>query len=432
MESHALVSAVARVWPRVPELLAGEDLERFESDVLVRLRALESAPAPTIPGMREPARAATARRDVAALFAEHPPLYAQLTEEFESLLIGVERSGAPSPPGALPYLRSLVIPVLFATDRAAEPRPPARFTGDRGELTYGKAVVGIPDDHRMGAVEKPRPWRLRFRRTADRDVLLASATTLPRPDFADTARALLSDLSRKQVLVFVHGYNVGFGAAAMRAAQIAYDLGFAGVPMLYSWPSRGSVLSYPEDENNARWSVEHFREFLRCVLTESGAEEVHVVAHSMGNRVLTEALAGFDTTSLGRGAGRLGHLVFAAPDVDAAVFRQLAPAVVRQARTCTLYASSRDRALKLSRKLAGYPRAGQSGEGTVVVKGIDTIDATALDTGLMSHSYVGDHTSVLSDLFFLLHHGRPPSERFGLSAVEHADGTYWTFRALRG
>ncbi|TXS35296.1 alpha/beta fold hydrolase [Streptomyces sp. t39] len=272
---------------------------------------------------------------------------------------------------------------------------------------------------------------MRFRGSPERDVVLGGTTELSAAAFGQEARSLLDGSGPRQALVFVHGYNVGFGAAAVRTAQIAYDLGFTGVPVLYSWPSRGAVLSYEEDANNARWTVPHFQDFLRRTLTGCGADEVHVVAHSMGNRVLTEALAGFDTTALPPDAARLGNVVLAAPDVDADVFRQVAPALVRQARRCTLYASSRDRALGLSRRLAGYPRAGQSGEGIVVVKGVDTIDATALDTGLMSHSYIGDHTSILSDVHAVLHHGTPPAGRFGLAAVEHRDGAYWEFLPQR-
>jgi esterase/lipase superfamily enzyme len=36
-----------------------------------------------------------------------------------------------------------------------------------------------------------------------------------------------------EALVFVHGYNVNFNDAVRRAAQIAYDLEFAGIPMVY-------------------------------------------------------------------------------------------------------------------------------------------------------------------------------------------------------
>jgi hypothetical protein len=71
--------------------------------------------------------------------------------------------------------------------------------------------------------------------------------------------------SGRQVFVFVHGYNVAFEDAARRTAQIAYDLAFSGVPILYSWPSGGQPHRYPVDEANVEWSIQHFKDFLKML-----------------------------------------------------------------------------------------------------------------------------------------------------------------------
>ena len=79
-----------------------------------------------------------------------------------------------------------------------------------------------------------------------------------------------------------------------------------------------------------------------------------------------------------------------------------------------LYASSKDRALGVSKRIHGYPRAGDSGDGLVVLPSVDTIDATDVDTSLVGHSYYGDNRSILTDLFTLLKHGNAPP-RFGMT-----------------
>nr|WP_237551184.1 alpha/beta hydrolase [Streptomyces sp. SID5614] len=246
--------------------------------------------------------------------------------------------------------------------------------------------------------------------------------------FADGVRGQLDQCADRQALVFVHGYNVSFADAAVHAAQLAYDLNFTGAVLLYSWPSKGSLLDYPADGEAARRAVPYFQEFLRHLLTRSGVNEVHVIAHSMGNRVLTDGLAGLDTTELPEGSGRLGHVVFAAPDVDGDVFRQSLPRILAQARRATLYVSGRDRALAVSRSLADYPRAGQAGDTVIVAAGLDTVDVTELGADLLGHSYVGQHRNVLADLHGLLRHGHPPSERYGLTRISHPDGDYWSFQ----
>jgi esterase/lipase superfamily enzyme len=94
--------------------------------------------------------------------------------------------------------------------------------------------------------------------------------------------------------VFVHGFNVTFEGALYRTAQIAYDLGKTvdgahvqfGLPFAFSWPSKGSLSAYGADEDSARISVARLKPFLELVVKNSGAKNVHVIAHSMGNQIV--------------------------------------------------------------------------------------------------------------------------------------------------
>ncbi|MFE9423758.1 alpha/beta hydrolase [Kitasatospora sp. NPDC006697] len=412
----ALEPAIAAIWPKVAAALPEADRAALEEQLLPALRAVDAARESAAP-------VAAAAREAAAALEARPPFGELLAAEFDALSDGRERFGPDAPPAFWgESVRSLQVPVLFATDRAPEADG---FGAGRGGLSYGEALVSVPDDHRIGAVEKPRWWRLQFRTDPARDTRLTGVHPLAAAEFADLAghRAATGE-----ALLFVHGFNVSFRDAAVRAAQLAYDLNFTGLPVLYSWPSKGSVADYAADGNAARRAVPYFQEFLRHLLTAGRVAELHVVAHSMGNRLVTDALADLDTTALPPGSGRLGQLVFTAPDVDAEVFRQLLPRIVRQARGCTLYASSADRALLAARRLAEYPRAGQAGERVLVLPGLDTVDVSRLDTGLLGHSYFGDHRSVLSDLHGLLRHRHPPQQRYGLVRVPHRDGAYWAFQ----
>ena len=77
-----------------------------------------------------------------------------------------------------------------------------------------------------------------------------------------------------------------------------------------------------------------------------------------------------------------------------------------KARRITLYASSNDEAIKLSKKVHAYPRAGESGPDIVVVPGLDTIDVSNVDTSLLGHSYFAEKRTVISDLFYLIRDGK--------------------------
>jgi hypothetical protein len=75
-----------------------------------------------------------------------------------------------------------------------------------------------------------------------------------------------------------------------------------------------------------------------------------------------------------------------------------------------------------------YPRAGESGSDIVVVKGLDTVDASGVDTSFVGHSYFAEKRSVLSDFFYLLQDGKAPRERHGLESKICANGNYCAFK----
>jgi esterase/lipase superfamily enzyme len=415
-EALLLVDTIAEIWPEL-------DQKGLEEALLPALRAVDAAV-----DAGDDDWAVQAQADVFAVLARfdgaEPRLMAALSEAVKDVTRGAR---PPLIPGAVKHERFLEVPVWYGTDRrpTGSSEPDQRFGGERGDgLRFGVAGVSIPDDHRMGALEKPSFWRLRFRKDSGRFVRVLGVELAERAEFVRRVGEAVAGAATPDVLVFLHGYNVTFADALRRAAQVAYDLHFEGVPMLYSWPSTASVAGYGADENNALWSGQHFAQFLRLALDEVGARRVHAVAHSMGNRVLVAGLVDLEAA----GDPRLGQVVFAAPDVDADVFRQLAGRFTGRATGCTLYASSNDLALRASQQWAAHPRAGQSGPDIVVVAGVDTIDASELDTGLMGHSYYGDRRTVLADLFYVIRDGLAPTARFGLTAMTHPSGLdYWRF-----
>ncbi|REJ82803.1 MAG: alpha/beta hydrolase [Acidobacteria bacterium] len=320
-----------------------------------------------------------------------------------------------------------VVRVLFATDRAESPAagPAARFGSDRAGLSYGTCDVSIPRDHRMGRMESPSIWRFQFREDPAKHVVLLTVEVEERDAFFGALSHRVAAAESPQAFLFVHGYKVTFEDAARRAAQLSYDLGFRGVPMFYSWPSRGELASYTTDENTVEWAQSNLERFLEDLLER--VDRLHLIAHSMGNRPLARALVALLARRPELRA-RLREIVLTAPDIDAEVFRRdLAPALGSPARPATLYASSEDVALAASRRIHGAPRAGDSGRGLVVADGIETVDATAVDTSLLGHSYFGEARSVVSDLFYLMGRGLRARDRFGLREVQSAEGSHWVF-----
>ncbi len=300
------------------------------------------------------------------------------------------------------------------------------YTGDRGQFTHGIAEVSIPESHERGSVERPSLLRFEVREDQTRHIVLTNAVELLEEDFKLRVSDAVASAPAHDLLVFIHGYNVSFESALLRTAQLAVDLPFEGVPICYSWPSQATLTGYPIDANNADWTVPHLKDFLLDLATQTGADSINVIAHSMGNRAMTAAIRQISQQQHADAKPLFDRIVLAAPDIDADYFRRdAAPALVKVADHVTLYASSDDQALIASRKVNGYPRAGDSGADIVIAAGIETVDVSGTDLSLLGHSYYGDNETMLRDLYDVVRARLPATKRDSL--IQRSAGTmiYW-------
>ncbi len=246
-----------------------------------------------------------------------------------------------------------------------------------------------------------------------------------------TLRQQVKDSPSKDLFIFVHGFNNTFEDAARRAAQMAYDLDLDGTPLLYSWPSQASLTAYTVDENVVGISGRKMADFLDTVVALSGAERIHLLAHSMGNRALIEALQ----TYLARRAPEqrqhiFGQIVFTAPDVDRDYFIDAIDSLRGSAERVTLYASGNDYALRSSQIVHGGPRAGSAGNFIIRMAGLDTIDMSAVPADALNHSYFAANSGVIFEVFRLLWRGDAPPQRCGMTDRQAHDSlAVWSFNA---
>ena len=303
--------------------------------------------------------------------------------------------------------------IFYATDRkpSGSSDPEAVFTNHRSSdgMHYGTAVVSVPSLRPARDLTTEEALALNGDRVVN--VVLVSVQDESKSAFFSQ---LGSEGPSKDALIYIHGYSNSFEYAARRLGALRHDLHFSGLAILYSWASRNSMLDYSDDEATAEWSSPHFQQFLQDLL-QSGVRRVHLIAHSMGNRIL---LRGLQACSL----QRVGQVIFAAPDVDADTFREALPMVRRLADRLTEYANDKDRPLLFSEGKHGLPRAGQL---KVAIRNTDedAVDATLVDTSLEHHSYFVDSPQVVSDIALVLAYQAPPRPR--LVQVHQAQINYW-------
>jgi len=328
------------------------------------------------------------------------------------------------------------VKVYYGTDRArsGDHRPTVFYGSERAELELGYVIVAIPPQHEYGQLESPYWSVLGVQGNPYEHVVTLDLRPLHVTDFQSDLQAHMAQRPSRDIFIFIHGYNVSFDTAARRTAQIAYDLNFEGTPILYSWPSRNGTSGYMADEASVQVSARKLRAFLEQILAQAQAERIHLLAHSMGNRALTEAL---EHLALRRGLPNpdtladplFDQIILTAPDIDTDLFVQLAPSFVPLARRVTLYASRNDLALNLSAELhGGLSRVGLADGAILRLEGVDTVDMSEVPTDFLGHSYYGDNNAAINDIFRLFWRGRSPPQRCGMSGTNGPQRAYWRYQ----
>ena len=328
--------------------------------------------------------------------------------------------------------------VYYGTNRAPSgDAKPAQFYGQaRADLQYGYLEVTIPRTHQEAQLETQPRW-VEYTFAADQAamraqyVLLDKVMPLDKSEFVRALHQQVGESRFKDIFIFVHGFNNTFEDAARRTAQMAYDLDFDGTPMLYSWPSQGSATAYAVDEAAVGISGRRLADFLETVVAQSGAQRIHLIAHSMGNRALIEALQTYLAKRAPENRQHIfGQIVFTAPDVDRDYFSDAIQSLAQAAERVTLYASDNDYALRSSQFLHGAPRAGTAGDVIVKLTGLDSIDMSSVPADALGHSYFAANSGAIYDIFRLLWRGDPPPQRCGMTHPKTGNTlTVWWFNA---
>lgn len=301
-----------------------------------------------------------------------------------------------------PFIHSRIVPVHIASNRsgngaACNNQSFGNTPGD--SVRYFLCPVNVPRKHSVGALDRSNS------RHPDPDSYFKvdPLQTLDQSSYHKSIKKQAGD----EILLFVHGFNVPFEDAMVRAAQIAYDLKFQGAVALYTWPAgtnSNSLLShlmigktYKLNQKFAARTVPLFAKYL-LHLSKNG-RRVHVMVHSMGHQVVLPALVQLHNTG---NSSFLGEVILNAPDYATQEFRTEANKLKQTARRITLYCSPGDNALVASQKLNGNHRLGMCAKTPGIdVINVNEIDAPALGIGGLGHGYYSGR-AILTDIYQVL------------------------------
>lgn len=295
------------------------------------------------------------------------------------------------------------------------------------ELQLGRADVWLPKlVEEGGSRTRGETPHVQGAAPSDTDrlaeyVFLTRITTGGKESFTATLQDAIYYDGSDAILLFVHGFNVAFDEALVRAAQLSNDLSRneaydVGIPVLYSWPSAGSVSleDYQGDRDRSIASAPHLEAFLDLITEDIDVQRINIIAHSMGNRVLTKALEDYASDYL------VQHdrddlefrILLVAADVERDVFDQANGVFDNLDANVTIYTSDTDRALHVSEIVNRKARLGDTDTDKPYIRiaqNYQTIDATAVTTQLfgIGHNYYSDNPTILWDMMCTIGETRP-------------------------
>lgn len=369
---------------------------------------------------------------------------------------GVEESPVAMAPGAGPGMapeeradkdNGNIVFVPYATNRDAANPALAKVSGSEtvakhfghlnaAHLQYGFARVSIPPNHQRG--EHEIPGFFEFSESLEKHIVVTNLQPTTREAFFTRLKGRANQ--EKDLFVYIHGFNVSFVAAMQKTAQLIYDLKYPGISLAYSWPARQVRVPVPgdfrRDVGMAQLSVEHLANFLKAVKAEYPNNTIHLVAHSLGTKILADALATLqpiDDKKL------FGQIVFASPAIDAQPFSKVS--VQKVLASCThlsIFASNADKALQVQSMAEGptfsFPLGLWSPEQAALNAGVSHFDVSGISRGFLGHSVYAEVGTALNHLHFIL--TKRPSEadfealpytkrRNRLDSVSQTQRPYW-------
>jgi len=370
-----------------------------------------------------------------SLAEEEPGVESLLTDYQKACLRRAGENGFSEDPA------SAQVKVYYATTRRPVRPDPARdryfgvesesfVSGDRRGVNFGFATVNVPCNRKRGEIKRPGELLFIQIEIAKDEKHFILKSVHPFDDRQAWLSAIGSDLSgsrRKEALLYVHGYNNSFAAASYRAAQLHADLAIDGATVFYSWASRENMLLYRADRRTVatEQEIQTLADTL-IALRNSGTGKIYVIAHSMGNRLLLDALQRVATRT-DRPERPFDELVLGSADIEENLFRRHWTDVSSLIGRTTLYTSSRDSAM-LASDLFPSPdgqRLGDARGGVLTFAGVQTVDTTLVSgSGLGHDDYSGP---ALADMRATLWLSLAPNARCVLE-TSSTEQRYWTIR----
>jgi esterase/lipase superfamily enzyme len=249
-----------------------------------------------------------------------------------------------------------------------------RFGTERDEsLGFGRFDTKIEPTLGVGMLINPSDWFL------NEEIQIKDVRELDQGAFVEQVRGLVQESPYRSLLVVVHGFREAFPSALRKTAFLGHVLDINSPVLVFDWPGdQGSSLrGYRRAQQVARASGADLARTLLLIIRQIQPDRLWLVANSMGAQVVADAFhVLYREADLADAETEIEDVVLTAPDIGHQEFdEQFKREITALARDLTVYVSSNDRALLMSRIVNRGAR--RRGESTLNIRNPDQFEAAA-------------------------------------------------------
>jgi esterase/lipase superfamily enzyme len=251
---------------------------------------------------------------------------------------------------------------FFVTNRRQERETgpiEERFGKDREEaLKFGSFDAKIEPSLGLGMLINPTEW------FQNEEINLQEVQRMDEPAFVERLTDRVNASPYQSLLVVVHGYREAFPSALRKTAFFGHVLDVNAPVLLFDWPGNqgGSLGGYRRAREVAEASGADLARTLKLIVEQVQPARLWLVANSMGGQVVVDAFSALhQDADFADSETEIEDVVLTAPDVDHEEFDQrFKREIIDLADHLTVYVSSNDRALVVSRLVNRAQRRGES------------------------------------------------------------------------
>ena len=317
-----------------------------------------------------------------------------------------------------------------------------RFGNEReAGLKFGLLDTDIEPSLGIGMLINPTDW------FQNEEIRLRDVRALERAAFVKKLRKQVHNSPYRSLLININGFRERFPSALRKTAFLAHVLDINSPLLVFDWPGdQGSTpQGYRRAQRIARESGEELAQTIKLIIREVQPERLWLLANSMGGEVVVSAFSLlYQQEDLADRETEIEDVVLTAPDISHEKFgRQFKQEIKALARDLTVYVSSNDRALLMSRILnRGARRLGettvnpanpdQSEEAAKALELVEAdselvtlVDITPVNRTRNFHNFSLETPEFFDDLFLRLINSETPRSRLLYRVRTTGGAQYW-------